>query len=381
MRTKPIRNWIFILHRYLGLAIGLITIIIGLTGSLLVFHSEISEFQQHLQIGTISVQGEPLPVESILNAVKSGYANQPEAILQMIDAPRKPSRPFSVAYSTPKNDWIETYVHPYTGAILGTSLQSNWVERSFDMIYELHYALLAGDVGLKLVGIVGLFMCILTVTGVLLWPGWRKLITGFKVKWNAHPKRVNFDVHKLVGIVTGIFLFLTFFTGLCWNFYEIADPLIYAVTFSPTPVEPVSNPVVGRSPLSLTTQLETAQAILPNATLERVYFPQKPEESLRFRFKLPQEKGDYGNSNVYLDPYSGQVLRVDNALHLSLGDRVLNAFTPLHYGTFGGLPTRIIYVFVGFAPLILFITGFVMWKYRRQKTEEASKKFRGGNIF
>ncbi|NJM71508.1 MAG: TonB-dependent siderophore receptor [Scytonema sp. RU_4_4] len=47
-----------------------------------------------------------------------------------------------------------------------------------------------------------------------------------------------------------------------------------------------------------------------------------------------------------------------------VGDRVLNSFVPLHYGTFGGLPTRILYVFVGLAPLILFVTGFVMYWYR-----------------
>ncbi|MEH2463939.1 PepSY-associated TM helix domain-containing protein [Nostoc sp.] len=40
--------------------------------------------------------------------------------------------------------------------------------------------------------------------------------------------------------------------------------------------------------------------------------------------------------------------------------RVLNSFEPLHYGTFGGILTRILYVFVGLAPLILFITGFVI---------------------
>ncbi|MEH2085041.1 MAG: PepSY-associated TM helix domain-containing protein [Nostoc sp.] len=51
-----------------------------------------------------------------------------------------------------------------------------------------------------------------------------------------------------------------------------------------------------------------------------------------------------------------------------MGDRILNSFTPLHYGTFGGLPTRILYVFVGLAPLILFITGFVMWQYRKRPT-------------
>ncbi|MCC5626314.1 PepSY domain-containing protein [Nostoc sp. CHAB 5715] len=60
----------------------------------------------------------------------------------------------------------------------------------------------------------------------------------------------------------------------------------------------------------------------------------------------------------------------NNALKSSLGDRVLNSFTPLHYGTFLGLTSRILYVFVGLTPLILFITGFVMWRdrYRTKST-------------
>ncbi|MEH2120863.1 PepSY-associated TM helix domain-containing protein [Nostoc sp.] len=73
---------------------------------------------------------------------------------------------------------------------------------------------------------------------------------------------------------------------------------------------------------------------------------------------------------------SGQVLRVDNSLKASLGDKILNSFEPQHYGTFGGLPTRILYVFVGLAPLILFITGFVMWwdRKRKQKDDYSHKR-------
>jgi len=44
-----------------------------------------------------------------------------------------------------------------------------------------------------------------------------------------------------------------------------------------------------------------------------------------------------------------------------------------HYGTFGGLPTRILYVFVGLSPLILFITGFVMWWFRRKQKGKADR--------
>ena len=38
------------------------------------------------------------------------------------------------------------------------------------------------------------------------------------------------------------------------------------------------------------------------------------------RFKLPEENNDYGQSYVYLDQYSGKVLRVDSSLKVSLGD-------------------------------------------------------------
>ncbi|MBW4468805.1 MAG: PepSY domain-containing protein [Stenomitos rutilans HA7619-LM2] len=369
MNAKVFRNWLFVLHRYLGLMVGLIAIVIGLTGSLLVFHTEISELQQHHQIGTITPQGRPLPIETIINAVKPIYANRSDAVLQVLDAPTKPNAPFRVVYATKANDWIENYVHPYTGAVLGNTLKPNATEHFFSTAYKLHYSLLAGDIGIKIAGIVGLLMCILTLTGAMLWPGWRKLIAGFTIKWNAHPKRVNFDLHKVVGMIAVAFLFFTFFTGFCWNFYEFSEPFIRVVTLSPSKTEPVSQVVAKQAPLRLADQLQTAQAALPDAALRRIYFPAKPEDALRFRFKLPQESVSYGESNVYLDQYSGVVLRVDHGLKLPLGDRVLNAFVPLHYGTFGGLPTRIFYVFVGLTPLILFTTGFVMWWYRKRKKQ------------
>ncbi|MBG1263853.1 PepSY-associated TM helix domain-containing protein [Nostoc commune] len=367
MSYKKLRNIVLTLHRYIGLAVGLIAIMVGLTGSLLVFQHEIISVQRHQQIGAIAPQGEPLPIERILNTVKSAYANQPDALLQRLYLPAKPDEPFNVVYATKENDWIENYVHPYTGAILGNNLEINAIQRLFKIAYELHYSLLAGDIGLKIVGIVGFLGCVLSITGIILWPGWRKLTAGLKIKWNAHPMRVNFDIHKVAGIVAAVFLVLTFFTGFCWNLGEFTTPLIYTATFSSEQAaDPVSKPIPGLAPLKLVEQMKTAQAMLPHASLRSIDFPAKPENALRFRFKLPQEKVEYGNSNVYLDRYSGKVLRLNNALKSSLGDRVLNSFEPLHYGTFGGLSTRILYVFVGFTPLILFITGFVMWRDRRK---------------
>ncbi|MDF5709964.1 MAG: PepSY-associated TM helix domain-containing protein [Nostoc sp. S4] len=374
MHSKKLRDFVFRLHRYIGLAVGLIAIIIGLTGSLLVFHDEISEFLLHRQIGTITPQGVRLPVEVILNQVKTAYTNQPDVTIDRIYISAKPNAPAVVVPRKQDTDFAELYVNPYNGAIIGNS-QKIFSERFFSVVYELHYSLLAGKTGYAIAGIAALLMCILSITGILLWPGWRKLLNGFKIKWNAHPKRVNFDIHKVAGIVTAIFIALTGFTGFCWNFSDFTNPIIYAVTFTnKSASEPVSKLIPGKTPLQLTDQLETARATFPNAMLGTIYFPRKPEDALSIRFKLPQDDDENGQSYVYLDQYSGKVLRVDNILKIPLGDRVLNSFEPLHYGTFGGLPTRILYIFVGLAPLILFITGFVMWWYRRKSTSKLLKE-------
>ncbi|QKQ73072.1 PepSY domain-containing protein [Nostoc sp. TCL240-02] len=361
MNYKKLRNFVFTLHRYIGLAVGLIAIIVGLTGSLLVFHSEIDNFDQHLQSGIIRPQGKQLPVEVVLNNVKKIYADQLGVKFQRFYLPTKPNESMTVILKTKEIDWLPIYINPYTGAILN-SKPSLIQKMFFDVIYPLHYALLGGDIGLKFVGVIGLLIAILSITGIFLWPGWRRLISGFKIKWNGHPKRVNFDIHKVAGFITVVFLIFTFFTGFCWNFSEFVNPIIYAITFSKPQPNLVSVPIAGKSPLGLTDQLKTAQAALPDASLSKIYFPGQPEEILAFSFKL---KEDY--SDVSLDQYSGKVLQVSSSLKVSLGDRILNSFTPLHYGTFGGLSTQILYVFVGFSPLILFITGFVMYRHRYQE--------------
>ena len=53
MSSKQLRNRIFASHRFVGLAIGSIAIVIGITGSLIVFLKEISEAQRDRQNGGI----------------------------------------------------------------------------------------------------------------------------------------------------------------------------------------------------------------------------------------------------------------------------------------------------------------------------------------
>jgi uncharacterized iron-regulated membrane protein len=356
-----LRYLAFTLHRYFGLVAGLVIAIVGLTGSLLVFEEEINHFLLQSQYGQIIPQQQQVSILSVIDNVKAAYPNS-NLILSYLGLPQKPDTPIQVELQSPNKTILEVIVNPYTGKILGDRKSEYAV---MNIIYNLHYSLLAGDTGIAVAGIAALLLFLLSITGIFLWPGWRKLITGFKIKWNAHLKRTNFDLHKVAGIITSVFLALTAFTGFCWNFYTYTEPIVYAVTFSPTPQEPQSKIVSGKSSLALADILQRADAALPGAVTTYISFPTSSEAVFTIGKKFPEEK-EVWRSGVYLDRYTGEVLRVRNSRSLSIGDRVMDAFNPLHYGTFGGLPTRIFYIFVGLAPTILFVTSLVMWHYRHR---------------
>jgi uncharacterized iron-regulated membrane protein len=361
MNSKQIRNFTFYIHRYLGLIVGLLLIIIGLTGSLLVFQREIDQFLVSQQFGQVIPQEQRVPIESVVETVKTAYASQPELKLSSINTLPDAHLPYRVWLEAPGNTRRQVFVNPYTGAIMGSR---QWEQTLIGFIFKLHYEFLAGEIGTIIVGIVAFLLLILSITGIILWPGWRRLILGFKIKWNAHPKRINFDIHKVAGIIAAVFLTMIAFTGMCWNFGDFSQPVIHAATFTPMPPKPVSQPIQGQSPLGLGEILKKADAALPGAVTTYISLPKTPEGVFRVNKKQPQETDEYGNSEVYLDQYTGKVVQFKNGLEPSRADQVFNSFAPMHYGTFGGLPTRILYIFVGLSPLILFITGFVMWWYR-----------------
>jgi uncharacterized iron-regulated membrane protein len=370
MNSKKIRNLAFSLHRYIGLAVGIILVIIGLTGSLLVFQKELDSILVKQKFEQVIPQSPTVSLDVVANSVTQAYTNQSDWKLSQFVLYYDRDI-YRVRLSNSKDQQLEVFVNAYTGKILGDRLRN---QSFFGRVYELHYSLLAGPIGFVIVGIAAFLMCILAITGLLLWSGWRNLISGFKIKLNASTKRKNYDIHKVVGIIALIFLVFTGFTGFIWNFYEQTEPAIYALTSTPKPPE-VKSIVTGKESLAISEIIEKAIATIPEAKPSSISIPTKPDEVFTVYLKQPQDAQYYANK-VDLDRYSGKVLHVINSKTAKFGDRLLNVFVPMHYGTFGGLPTRILYIFVGLSPTILFMTGLVMYSLRRrpQAVKEDSRE-------
>jgi uncharacterized iron-regulated membrane protein len=178
-----------------------------------------------------------------------------------------------------------------------------------------------------------------------------------------------------VGIIAAIFLIFTSLTGFLWSF-RLHQPIAHLITLSrihPLPQKLKSNLIKDQKSLSLLQILQIADSALPGAMTTKVKLPEQPSDSFKVHKKFPQEHGERGHSQVVIDQYSGNVLAIRNGLHLSPYEQVLNGFEEIHYGTFAGLPTRILYVFIGITPLILYITSLVMYYYRRPKLKVTKK--------
>ncbi|AFY87373.1 Propeptide PepSY amd peptidase M4 [Chroococcidiopsis thermalis PCC 7203] len=373
MRAKRLRNLIFSIHRYIGLAVGLILILIGITGSLLVFHSDIDDWIVSQQFGVVIPQGQPISIDRTLEIAQAAH---PQWKAVSVSIPKSDRHPFHVVMEEPNaNPDIyldgahQVFVNPYTEKVMGDRLERFSYYR---FLLNLHYRLFVEQPGVILTGTVALFLLIAAVTGTFLWSGWRKLSTGFKIKWKAHIKRRNFDLHKVVGITTAVFLSLTAITGFGWNFSDFTYPAIRTVTFSPIPNDdPVtSKPISGQAPITLTQAVEQAKAALPGMQLNSVDLPGSETGAISIYGLYGESWSTYGVAHI--DRYNGKVLQVEDSRQpKSLGDRIINSFFDLHVGTFWGLPSRFLYVLVGFAPLVLFITGVVMWQHRRENKNKS----------
>lgn len=346
-----LRQLAFSLHRYIGVMLGLLLVVIGLSGSLLVFGNEIDRFLNP-QLLQVTPQGQRVSIESVLKTAQQTYPDQkPEHFV----IPHAPHEVYTMVIGGHSSG---IYANPYTGEILGSRLPRQSLK---GFLYDLHVSLLSGATGTLIVSIGAVMLLVLSITGLILWPGWGRLVAGLRIRWRSPWQIFNYDLHKVGGILAVIFLSLIAATGIAMSYWDQSEQLIYSLTRTQKIADSIELPATDKPPLKLDQLLPLADAALPGAETVWVDLPETPQKALRVRKKFPQEADPYGWSFVYLNQYNGDVLRVDNALKAPLAARIIGAWYPLHIGAFGGTATRILYVFVGLALPLLSITGFLIW--------------------
>jgi uncharacterized iron-regulated membrane protein len=113
--------------------------------------------------------------------------------------------------------------------------------------------------------------------------------------------------------------------------------------------------------------LQTADRALPEGKISSVSF--SPDgKIILLRKKLPeQQTGMFDLSTVQIDRATGKVIAATKVIEPPPLFKVILPIVALHYGTFGGVATQILYVALGAIPTGLLVTGFLMWQQRQQR--------------
>lgn len=354
-----IRRVVFSIHLYIGMAAGLFLVSSGLTGSLLVFREEIEAFT-HQELMETEPRGKRASLQAILDAARDAH---PQVGLLAVRLPRTPEQTYLLKMGDAHALFV--YADPYSGKLLGAHRQD---ETFMGWIALLHTQLLNGERGKTVLGISALLLVCMSLTGLLLWwPVNGKYSRGLKIDWRAPWKRLIFDTHRAAGIYASLFLLITGLTGVSLVFNKSVAELVNFITASPSrPATPQLDPLAATgTAMPIDDLLRQADRILPAPTTW-INFPQTPQAPLVVRKKMPAELHPNGRSFIYFDPYTGEVLRAENGATAPVGTRIYNSFYPIHIGISGGMTTRVLQVLIGFSPLVLLATGYMMWRNRQR---------------
>ena len=185
------------------------------------------------------------------------------------------------------------------------------------------------------------------------------------IRWKAPWQLIHYDLHKAIGVLSVALLSLIAATGMAMIFWTPFENAVYSLMQASKPTEVTSQVVAGKTPMGINEVLQKAEAAVPGAKLYKFFPPKRPEATFNVWMELPEEHEFNKNPYLYLDQYTGKVLRITNSNNDSLADRMLSAPYILHVGNYGGWFTRILYCLSGFTPLGLMITGFALWQRRR----------------
>ncbi len=179
---SPQRVWLrralFQVHLWLGLALTLYAVVIGLSGAALVFRPEMERALRpelfHLQTASGPAAGRTT-LEATIAAVEAGRPGWRVSSVRDFDKPAEATTLLLRPAEGPlEANYRIVSVDPYTGAVLADRMRFAGV---LGWLSNLHFYLLAGETGLLVSGWMAGGLLLLCLTGLVVWwPGvsrWR----------------------------------------------------------------------------------------------------------------------------------------------------------------------------------------------------------------
>lgn len=374
--TFSVRHWLATIHLWLGVIFALPFIALGLSGSILMIDHEIPSLS--------GAQSTPpaitKPIAEIIAAAQNAapFGASPTAVM----APQDAGGPMTVRFSTSGNSASSAAPRPNAGAqvlvdpdtLSATLAPPRTGDGGFmRLMHDLHGRLLiSGIMGRQIVGWLGVFMCVLGLSGLVMWwprgRSWKAWKAALTFKFGKSALKTNRDMHGAVGIWGLVVFMIVSASGAYLGF-----PQQISGFFDAAPMVrdqrgvqlPKVTPLENETALSADDVVALAKNDVPDGTLWSVMYPAKPDAP--YRVNLTRVVDDKPvRVAVFVDAWAKRIMEVRDPSALTGIDKVLVMQRGLHVGTGHGFVWWLLVFLSGLLPLLFTVTGISMWLMKRR---------------
>lgn len=374
-----LRRIVFWMHLAAGLIAGLVVAIMSVTGMLLAFEEQITQWMERDLRATSAEAATPrLPIDTLIAAFR---ASEPKAEPTAFTLRSDPAAPLAINLGRERT----AFLNPHTAALLGEGSKS--ARQFFRSVTNLHRWLGAPDenraAGRAITGACNLAFLFLVASGFYLWwPRKWTLSAGRAIllpKLGLRGKARDFNWHNAVGFWSAPILFLIVLSGVIMS-YQWANDLLYRLTRSePPPARTAPARPAGPSrekaaiPNDIDRLVQIATAQVPDWLTIGARFESSPPAPVTFSIEQGQRGRPDLRSQLTINPATGEVVRWEHFSSYSLGRQLRSWARFAHTGEAGGTLGQTIAALASAAATILVWTGFSLaWRRFRGPKREAS---------
>ncbi len=259
---------------------------------------------------------------------------------------------------------------------LGPEMEARWVA----FVENLHFNLtVPGALGRYVVGIFGTILLASLITGIL---AHRRIFRdAFRLRWGGARRLTNADLHNRIGVWALPFHLIVSLTGSLLGLSGLIILILALVAYRGDQAKAVASllgpqatedsraaPVPDIRPM-----LARIDQDIPGARVSMLRYDHVGTAGQLVTIFVAAPR-HLSTAEAYIFAPDGALRHKAGFTDGNVGTRLYGMITPLHYGTYGGLPLKIIYALLGFGLTAIVATGGNVWLARRREQGRAAPK-------
>ncbi|MBN7819266.1 PepSY-associated TM helix domain-containing protein [Bowmanella yangjiangensis] len=361
------RFW-FVLHGWLSLPIWLVFCFVCLTGTIAVFSHELTWLTNSAARANNPDNVPALSAAVLVEKVQQAYPTADVGTVMVFE----PYLVNAVVFTDHDKPQAIAYVNQYSGEIQSVEqgitfigfmrALHGWLMFPWHGSYSIGYYLVSGMAVLMLGSL---------ITGLVVYKHFWRAFTQPKIRTQQGQRTLLADLHRLAGVWSIWFLLVMSLTGLWYLIQAIFWHADIDIEPHPPLVNVAQLPAPGSEdlarPVSFAQALEKVQQLYPDFKPAYLHLPEHNRDMY-----ILSGGGDHVFYDQYayrasINPWTGEVASSRSPEQMTVLQTLTYIADPLHYGTIGGIWTKIIWFVFGLVLTGMSITGFMMWGLRTFK--------------